>query len=578
MMAIKQTKVNSFAGRQQGRSQRRQGTQVAMLLSVALAMGSGFVFSGTATANANATAEDDLLSILGSKDSGLGGLVDGKGSIQPALVPLHKLLIANKLTAEQNIFLQFVDSGDFEKALFQWPMAFEDTTFGKEPTGRALYAWLLFKNGIQVLALERLLGIEQPAQIASELKNLWKEAAPDTHPVWDNIGIAVATWNPIWGEVFGIGTEVRVRGRQVYGADQIETVKELIHKTQLETRERAWLEWQLVLALATGESSTQAAQVLANLIKVKNNPVGQDIMTMTAARLLYQNGYLAAAIKYYEKVPKSSDYWFDGQEEMAWSYIRKGQPQDAIALTTTFVNSSFASQVGPEPLFLRALAELKICDYPSVINTLNLFRERFKERVKLLSALKDKTDSPSVVNLLARLRAGSVTLKDLSADAGKLPRFVTRDQVLLQLVRSEQALELEGKKAGDLYSRSLLGGTGPVGFQARFEQFRQDVDGRVQAAHSATLTRVRVLAEEEVNEISGVLQKLHIVEAEVLQQVSLAERVIKATSTKIASEKKGATGSHGVDRIWFPAENETWFDEFANYRVDIKKGCESVVR
>jgi hypothetical protein len=83
---------------------------------------------------------------------------------------------------------------------------------------------------------------------------------------------------------------------------------------------------------------------------------------------------------------------------------------------------------------------------------------------------------------------------------------------------------------------------------------------------------VKALAEEEVTEISGMLQKLHIVEAELLQQISISDRVISATQGR-TSQKVGTTGSQARDKVWFPSENETWFDEYSNYKVDIKKGC-----
>jgi hypothetical protein len=224
------------------------------------------------------------------------------------------------------------------------------------------------------------------------------------------------------------------------------------------------------------------------------------------------------------------------------------------------------------------LAQLKVCDYPGVVATLKLFRDRYRTRAKTLLQIAENPETPATTKFIARMKTAKVTLKELGKDASELPRFVTRDEVLSQLVQIEKALEAEGKQAGDLYSRSLSGGTGQVGFQARLEQFRQSVDSRVRSARSASLARVKTLADEEVNEIAGILQKLHIVEAEVLQQLSLADRVVSASATKVASEKKGTTGSQSKDRIWFPAENETWFDELANYRLDVKKGCESVKR
>ncbi len=512
-----------------------------------------------------AANDDELLNILSGTGPSAAQEKDGESLLAKSIKSAE-----GKVSAEQNIFLQFFDKGEFEKALYQWPAAFDNSGFAKTPSGRALNALVLFKNGIQVTSLEMLLSIEEPKKIDPYILQKWREVAPDNSAVWASIN--TATWNQGWTDVFGIGAEVRVRGRQVYAADQAETVKELIKKTQIDTRERAWLSWQLVIALAQGDDAGLAGKALALLMKAPNNPVSQDLMTMTAARLLFQNGFLDAATKYYERVSKSSDYWFDAQEEIAWAQIRKGEPQNAIALTKTLVAPAFSSQVGPEPFFLRSLSQIKVCDYPSVVSTLNDFRERFKPRATELKKLAESANTPVVSRLVDRLKKGPAKLTDLGKDAALLPRFVTRDSALLQNVITEKALEAEAKLAGELYARSLSGGTAQVGFQARLEGFKKAVDTRALAARSATYGRVKSLADEELIEISGMLQKLHIVEAELIQQISVADRVISATQGR-SSQKTGTTGGQSRDKVWFPVEGETWFDEYANYKVDIKKGC-----
>ena len=514
----------------------------------------------------NAASEgDELLSILGA-----GGGTAAAPTKETSSA-LRKLL--KSPTAEQNIFLTFFEKGEMDKALYQWPAAFDGTEFAKTANGKALNSLVLFKNGLKVVGLEQLLAISNPEAIDSSIMTLWKDSIPDTDPTWALV--EVAKWNPAFTTAFGQAAEIRVRARQVYGSDQVAALTELIKKTQVDTKERAWLSWQLVLALSTGSDSGVAAKALAVLMKAPNNPVSQDLMTLTAARLLYQNGFLDAAQKYYEKVPKSSDHWFDAQEELGWTFIRKGEPQNTLATTKTLTVPEFASQVGPEPLFLQSLAQLKVCDYPAVVQSLNFFRDRYKMRAKDLMTISDSADNKDVMAFIERSKKGPVTLAKIGSAAKKLPRYITRDEVLTQAVATESALEKESKQAADLYARSLSGGTAQVGFQGRLEEFKKAVDMRAQAARSTTYNRVKSLAQEEVNEIAQILQKLHIVEAELLQQISLSNRVADASATQKAAVKAGSTGSKAQDRLVFPAEQETWFDELANYRIDIKKGCQA---
>lgn len=526
----------------------------------------GVICALVISANAFAAGDDELLDLLGT------GASPSAAKTKSAQASELRRIIKSP-TAEQNIFIQFFDKNEMDKALYQWPTAFDATAFGRSPSGRALNALLLFRNGMKVTGLESLLAIDKPDSIAPELSKMWQEAAPLTDPVWNLV--QVAKWNQHWTKTFGVSAELRVRSRQVYGSNQISELKGLIAKTQVGTTERAWLSWQLVLALSTGDDPATAAKALAVLMKEPNNPVSQDLMTITAARLLYQNGFLDAAIKYYGQVAKSSDYWFDSQEEMGWAYIRKGEPQNTIAVTKSLTLPEFTSQIGPEPMFLRSLGELKVCDYPSVVTTLNDFRTRYKGRAKDLMAISETSENKDVEAYIGRAKKESMTLKKLGKEANKLPRFVTRDEVLAQAIATQVALEQEAKTAGDLYARSLSGGTGQVGFQARLEEFRKAVDARALEARSTTYNRVKTLAQEEVNEIAQILQKLHIVEAEVLQQISMSGRVAEASANSKASVKNGSTGSHAKDSVSYPAEQETWFDELANYKVDIKKGCQS---
>ncbi len=507
---------------------------------------------------------DDLLSILGEEEETVKpGELNSRGQLIREVLPTR--------TAEQNIFSQFFEKGDYEKALFQWPIAFSGTAFDMSDHGRALYGFLLFRNGLEVVGLERIMTVESPSKLNAKLVDMIKAIAPETHKSWT---LVQSMWNPEWTAHLGVATEIRVRARNLYNPEQTKEIEELIKKTSLSSWERAWVEWQLVLSLSLQGKVGKAAKVLAHLMKAENNPISKDLMTLTAARLLYQNGYLDAAIKYYKEVPKTSDYWFDVQEEISWAYVRKGQPQNTLATLKTLMIPEFKPLVGPESLFLNSLAQLKVCDYPGVAKTLSEYRTRFRPKARNLQGLVESADKPSVQGFIARMMEQRVTLIELGPEAIKLPRYVTRDEVLAHQIQVQQRLEAEAKTAGDLYARSLTGGTGQVGFQASIEKFRKSVEQRATQSRNATLSRIQMLAKQELTEIQRILDKLHIVEAELIQQISMAERVIAASSKK-QDVKKGSTGSKSPDALSFPFEGEIWFDEISNFKVDIKKGCQA---
>ncbi len=507
---------------------------------------------------------DDLLELLGNEE-----VKTQEGTIHPRAALMGRLLTSR--TAEQNIFTQFFKDGNYKKALYQWPVAFEGSTFESTDNGRALYGVLLFKNGLEVLGLETIMTVSEPKSLDKDLVSMVREMAPETHDSWT---LVKSMWNPQWTEILGVATEIRVRSRNLFDPEKVVEIEDLIKKTSLSSWERAWVEWQLVLSLSLKGDIGKAAKVLAHLMKAENNPIGKDLMTITASRLLYQNGYLDPSIRYYQQVSKSSDYWFEAQEEMGWAYIRKGQPQNTLALMKTIMIPEFSGFVGPESVFLNSLAQLKICDYPGVAQSLKTYRSRFRPKASKLMALIESADQKVVRSFIERMKEKRVTLRELGGEATELPRFITRDEILAHQIRIQARLEKEAKLAGELYAQSLSGGTGQVGFQASIERFRKSVEKRATQAKNATLSRVQRLAKDELGEIQRILDKLHIVEAELIQQLSLAERVVAANTDKI-DIKKGTTGSQSPDRLTFPFEGEIWFDEVSNYKIDVKKGCQA---
>jgi hypothetical protein len=537
------------------------------ILAVSALLGAGPAFAQ------DGAGEDDLLKILDGQNAG----ASAGGAQALAKTPLRKL--APNMTAEQNIFFQFIEKSDFEKALFQWSPAFEKTDFIKTANGQALKAYLLFQNQLTVSGLEDLLMIQDANNVDKDLVQLWRQAAGETHPAWAQVWIE--KWNPQWTEIFGVNAEIQVRSRQINGFDQMDLVKDLMVKSKPGTKERAMLQWQLVLALvgqerdkAADNSRGQAATALAHLMKQPQNPVGQDLMEMTAARMLYQNGYLDAAIKYYQKVPKSSDYFFEAQEEMGWAYIRKGQPQDTLAVTRTLTQPYFAVMVGPESSFLRTLAQLKVCDYSGVHAALNQFRTDFRERTAEMVRLSDNADTPAVRDLIAKRADGKIKFAEMGPTMKMIPRWTPRDAMMGSLIVFERSLQNEARRAGELYARSLSNATDRVGFNASLEALKNDIEARRRSAEVQVFKRVQALAADEVAETQAILSKLHVVEAEMLQQSTLVDRVAKARPEK----KTILTGAQDVPakfQLKFPVEKELWFDELAHYNVNLKGGCEA---
>lgn len=521
-----------------------------LLISIALL--------SSVTAPFSAIAEDDLAQILdGKAATSETAFVEGE-----EISKLRK--VVNPKGAEQNIFFQFLAEKKYEKALFQWNTAYSSGAFKTSATGRGLEALLKYKNGLKVTGVEALLAISNPQAIDPTLISLWKESLNGQDPVW---GLVQASWNPYWTKVFGDDAEMAFLLKKNYTTTDVATLTELIKKTAPESSQRAVLEWQLALNLGMRGDTKKAGQVLAHLAKIKNSPVNEDLVTMTAARLLYQGGFLDAALKYYEKVSKKSDFWFQVQEEMAWTYMRKGEPQNAIALTKTLTYPHFKGLVGIESYLLDSFSRLKVCDYTGVLKTMAAIKPQFAEHLLALEKLAVDGHQPAVEQLAAALQKGAVSVEKLGPVSHSLPMMASKDEVLSLLVRSQKALEAESVVAETLYSHSLTFGN----LQGQFETLKNQIKSRAEMTKGAFYQRVQELAKAELADSKQVIQRLHIVEVEMIQQVDSSDKLSKKLGT--VEPKMGSTGTTAKYAMSFANDKEIWFDELANFKVDMKNGC-----
>lgn len=475
---------------------------------------------------------------------------------------LQMLLV--RPNSEQQIFMRHVEAKAWSKALLQYSQAFEGTKFQKSANGRALLGLVQFQAGLPVTGMETLFTVTEPKDLDPELKKQWKELVPPGHFTWE---LSQILWRPDWSVVFGPEPGFQLMARELNTVKSAAKLKELSEKAPAGSAAQAQIDWQLLLTQSMNDETAEAGKILARLMKSPKTPVGQDLMNLTAGRLLYQNGYFETAIKLYEKVPKTSEYWTEAQEEIAWAYIRKGEPQNAMAVSKSLVVPAMKNQVGPESYFVHSLSQLKVCDYTGVVKSLSDFSGNFKDRTVALENLAKAGTSPEATQAIELLKTKKAQLTDVGPMSQKLPRFLTKDETLYRLAQAQKYLEAEAQAAEALYAQSLQ----ETGLQGAFDSLKKTTTARAERARAASVQRIQEMARDEVAETRDILRKMHIIEAEVIQQASLSDRI--AQNAKAGDEKKGSTGAKAQDLLKFPANDELWFDEISNYKVDIKKAC-----
>lgn len=242
-------------------------------------------------------------------------------------------------------------------------------------------------------------------------------------------------------------------------------------------------------------------------------PKSEDLVILNKARKLYEKNQLDKAIAEYDKISKDSDLWVESVEEKAWAYTRKKDYNSAIgALKSTF-NAVFSPYIGPETYVLSAFVDLKICDYKSAFDKIALYKAEMLPRVESLEAIVQNPNSEFVNTWVQKLAKGDITRgEQLGKDLTKLPRFIQRD------------------------------------------------------ARKMTNSRMKTLAQRDLEEISKNLKKMKIIEVEVAQRSFVYE---KEKPEKLKFDKRKS-----ADILVFPDEQESgevWLDEIGKYEVKTNK-------
>jgi tetratricopeptide (TPR) repeat protein len=398
---------------------------------------------------------------------------------------------------------------------------------------------------------------------------------PDySDPVWV---AAQFEWSSEFTKVFGTTLEARVGLARAQVRSDLTKLKDLTLKVMDQSAEKHLINWSLALAHLALDQNQDAAKLISSLLKSNQNQVPMDAIHMTAARMLYQAGSFDGAITYYKKIPKNSDLWILAQEEMAWAYLRIGEPQNALAIGVTITNPIFKGWSGPEAYLVAAIASFRVCDYPEVIRTLERFSSHFKSRLQLLNSIAGgDLSSPFMQSLIQDIKKNpnqGLSLTQVGSRIHHVPTLMVTNRSIREWLKADGAFEQEIKQVEKLFSRSMA----LTGLQGQFQFLKNQIMTKKDRNFKQVNNLIQNLAKQEADQIKQTLAKMHIIEAELLTHVSIADRLLAGNTVredKGIVTKVGTTGSQDKFSVEYKMTDELWFDEIGNYKVDVKKACQ----
>jgi hypothetical protein len=473
---------------------------------------------------------------------------------------LNKIYIPQE-TPNRKGFAKAVKAGDFKEALASWPTAFAQTKYSSTAEGRALYALLVFKSGLPTLGLEMLFEIPDLTNISSGLRAQWRKEAAPQHQAWEVVDVK---WdegsNALFPKVRGtkhLPSEVYIVNKEADLVSAKSTLLAQQKKKYFDESQEAFRAMQLGLWDAFFKKTDTGLALISRASEKSYSGVDPSRVHINTARVLYQRGKYNEALLSYDKVEKGSDYWIEAIEEKAWTHLKLDRPEQALAQLRSLNAPIFANQVGPEPFFLQALTNLRICAYPQVFGAIEQFKTTFQPRLSRLKELAKTGGTKEADEAVYRLVKGPYSLKSLGDKIGYLPRQFHRDLFIQKNVDRRRQFVEEALTAIELQNE------GKFGPQA--SAWVTLAKSNAEASRINIFKRLKFLAEQELSEVKLILQKLAIVEAEVIQRVYSHEKVAKVGKQKVSDKP-----TKSDDTLNFKATDEVWIDELENYQVSIK--------
>lgn len=270
-------------------------------------------------------------------------------------------------TKAQKEFSQLLSSGQFSEALMAWNSAFGRSSFAKTDTGVALHGYLLSKAGLPTLGAHWIVSDTNLKKISSKIK-------PEITSLVSSQAAHLSSKqaHKSWRKLIDDQSPLIVRNNK-----DLKWLAYRLKKTsKKDVQERARLLWSMTVGAAKLNKTNPAERYIRELKGLNQNVIGEDKVEMQLARVLFQKNQLNEAIDSYSMIPKSSEFWLDAIEERAWAYLRLGNYDKARSDITTLLAPTFKDYASAEVYVLAAITNLKICDYPRILEDGRKFKER----------------------------------------------------------------------------------------------------------------------------------------------------------------------------------------------------------
>src|SRR5688572_18480143 len=153
---------------------------------------------------------------------------------------------------------------------------------------------------------------------------------------------------------------------------------------------------------------------------------------------------LSAAVKHWNQIAESSEYWLDALFEESWAYFMAGQYPKALGNIHTIQSPYFPGGFYPEAEILKAVIYFSNCNYEAATTVVARFNKRFvpiqEELQKVLARFKGEQQTEPFFKFLLSVRDGTA---DLPPSISGIVKASMSDRQLLRGIEYVRVLDEE---------------------------------------------------------------------------------------------------------------------------------------
>ena len=308
-----------------------------------------------------------------------------------------------------------------------------------------------------------------------------------------------------------------------------------------------------VFDLAGKNSLGEAGRIMKSQMEPavyqSGNPALLSEYYLSLARLLYQAGALDAARVFYEKIPNSVPDFLAARTELLWVLLRKGDVASLRGEMATLGSGLFSNRFLPEIYLVRAISNLKLCQYDLVE--------------------KDFKDFIAVNRIFAKEIGNVLAMKDIPAPPKE--DFFTKLAKVSLVEREREITRLD-----KLAKESIQAVLPAVGIQSHWNDAKKLVGTVHESVKKQLKGEYRRFWMNRETVLAEAIRKMKFVKVEVMTQMhAIAKKmdVYKKNQGDQVSTVQASREKLAPDQLIFPFDGNLWPDELFTMKSKARTYC-----